>query len=144
MGEDAEGEEGREVSEDSGRVSATITALIDGESHEWKALAFDAPDGMVNMAYWGTVTVGDEQRTQVTVIATGLMEEGEELSTLRITTAFEPGASQAGFTVPGSSENGKLEFRTVEGDLYKLVQGEVAASVLQAVEGRPAKVEGTF
>lgn len=144
MDEDSKSSEAEEVSTEDARVSATITALIDDEEHEWRALAFDEPDGVVNTAYWGTVTVGDEQRTQMTVVATEFTQEKEELSTLRITLAFEPGAPQAGFTMPSSSKNGKLEFKTVEGDLYKLMQGELTASVLEAVEGEPANMEGTF
>jgi hypothetical protein len=125
-------------------VSATITAKIDGQEHKWKALIFDTPEGAINSAYWGAVTVGDEKRTQATIVATELSDEGEELSTLRITFAFEPGASQAGFEKPGSSSEGKLEYRTAEGELYKLMRGELTTTSLEAVQGEPGRFEGTF
>lgn len=125
-------------------ASATIRAQIDGQERTWKALIFDTPDGAFNTATWGVVSVGDEQRTQATVVATELSDEGEELSTLRITFAFEPGASQAGFEKPGPSSEGKLEYRTAQGELYKLMRGELRTSSMEAVQGEPGRFEGTF
>lgn len=141
--QDAPDEEASALGEDVS-VSATITAKIDGQEHKWKALIFDTPEGAINSAYWGAVTVGDEKRTQATIVATELSDEGEELSTLRITFAFEPGSRQAGFEMPGPSSEGKLEYRTAEGSLYKLMRGELTTTSLEAVQGEPARFEGAF